>query len=198
MKKVIAILILFIGIMTNAQEKRTVTSTGSAIIKRETTHYRIKATLNMDQAYYSDPQCKSLEEFKEKYFNALRENGFDPKAFEESKMEFLTLGYQKEGTILKFETTSKEMAEILMSVRMNGITLQYQFKSVLSPEKRNELRTKALADARANAEQLCEISGGTLGAIMNISESAPRPELWSSYYDSYEELLTLSVSFQLN
>ena len=112
-------------------------------------------------------------------------------------MEFLTLGYQKEGTVLKFETTSKEMAEKLMRIKMNGVTLQYQFKAVLTAEKRNELRKKALADARANAAQLCKISGGTLGDITSISESAPRPEVWSSYYDSYEELLSLSVSFQL-
>jgi hypothetical protein len=197
MKKVVSILILLIGIMTNAQENRTVSATGSAIIKRETTEYRIKATLNMDQVYYSDPQCRSLEEFKEKYFKTLREDGFDPKAFTEQKMEFLTLGYQKEGTVLKFETTSKEMAEKLMRIKMNGVTLQYQFKAVLTAEKRNELRKKALADARANAAQLCKISGGTLGDITSISESAPRPEVWSSYYDSYEELLSLSVSFQL-
>ena len=197
MKKVVSILILLIGIMTNAQENRTVSATGSAIIKRETTEYRIKATLNMDQVYYSDPQCRSLEEFKEKYFKTLREDGFDPKVFTEQKMEFLTLGYQKEGTVLKFETTSKEMAEKLMRIKMNGVTLQYQFKAVLTAEKRNELRKKALADARANAAQLCKISGGTLGDITSISESAPRPEVWSSYYDSYEELLSLSVSFQL-
>lgn len=197
MKKVVSILILLIGIMTNAQENRTVSATGSAIIKRETTEYRIKATLNMDQVYYSDPQCRSLEEFKEKYFKTLREDGFDPKAFTEQKMEFLTLGYQKEGTVLKFETTSKEMAEKLMRIKMNGVTLQYQFKAVLTAEKRNELRKKALADAKANAAQLCKISGGTLGDITSISESAPRPEVWSSYYDSYEELLSLSVSFQL-
>jgi hypothetical protein len=151
----------------------------------------------MDQVYYSDPQCRSLEEFKEKYFKTLREDGFDPKAFTEQKMEFLTLGYQKEGTVLKFETTSKEMAEKLMRIKMNGVTLQYQFKAVLTAEKRNELRKKALADARANAAQLCKISGGNLGDITSISESAPRPEVWSSYYDSYEELLSLSVSFQL-
>lgn len=197
MKKVVSILILLIGIMTNAQENRTVSATGSAIIKRETTEYRIKATLNMDQVYYSDPQCRSLEEFKDKYFKTLREDGFDPKAFTEQKMEFLTLGYQKEGTVLKFETTSKEMAEKLMRIKMNGVTLQYQFKAVLTAEKRNELRKKALADARANAAQLCKISGGNLGDITSISESAPRPEVWSSYFDSYEELLSLSVSFQL-
>ena len=84
-----------------------------------------------------------------------------------------------------------------MRIKMNGVTLQYQFKAVLTAEKRNELRKKALADARANAAQLCKISGGKLGDITSISESAPRPEVWSSYYDSYEELLSLSVSFQL-
>jgi hypothetical protein len=37
MKKVVSILILLIGIMTNAQENRTVSATGSDIIKRGTT-----------------------------------------------------------------------------------------------------------------------------------------------------------------
>ena len=197
MKKVIFILILLIGITTNAQEKRTVTASGIALIKRETTDYRIKATLNMEQVYYSDPQCKSLEEFKEKYFKALKENGFDTKTFNESKMEFLTQGYQKEGTILKFETTSKAMVEKLMRIKMNGVSLQYQYKSVLSPAQRNKLRQEALTDAKANATQLCKISGSSLGEIISISESTPRSEVWNSYYDSYEELLTLNVSFEL-
>ncbi len=151
----------------------------------------------MDQVYYSDPQCKSLEEFKEKYFKTLREEGFNPDDFEESKMEFLTMGYQKEGTVLKFKTADNALAEKLLTLKMNGVTMQYQFKAVLTAEKRNELRKKALADARANAVQLCKISGGTLGDITSISESAPRPEVWSSYYDSYEELLSLSISFEL-
>lgn len=197
MKKLIFISILLIGMLSNAQENRTVSATGSAVINRETTEYRIKATLNMDQVYYSDPQCKSLEEFKEKYFKTLREEGFNPDDFEESKMEFLTMGYQKEGTVLKFKTADNALAEKLLTLKMNGVTMQYQFKAVLTAEKRNELRKKALADARANAVQLCKISGGTLGDITSISESAPRPEVWSSYYDSYEELLSLSISFEL-
>lgn len=197
MKKIISIIVLFVGILANAQEQRTVTSSGSAVINRETKAYRVKVTLNMDQVYYSDPQVKSLEEFKEKYFKTLREEGLDPSVFEELKMEFLSLGYQKEGTVLNFETTSQELAEKILGVKMNGITMQYQFKSVLNPEKMSALRKTALLDARKNAEVLCKISGGTLGEILSISESTPRPEVWSSYYDSYEELLSLSVSFEL-
>lgn len=198
MKKLITVLCFCCLFIANAQKDNTISVVGTALIERETTEYRIKATLNMDQVYYSDPQCRSLEEFKAKYFKTLGEEGIDPSIFQEEKMEFLTLGYQKEGTVLKFETTSKEMAEKLMGIKMNGATLQYQFKSVLRPEKRNELRRKALVDARANAAELCKISGGTLGEITSISENAPRQETWSTYYDSYNELLTLHVSFQLN
>lgn len=197
MKKIIPIIMLFVGILANAQEPRTVTTSGSALFNRETTAYRVKVTLNMDQVYYSDPQVKSLEELKEKYFKTLREEGLDPSVFKELRMEFLSLGYQKEGTVLSFETTSQALAEKMLGVKMNGITMQYQFKAVLSPEKRNELRKTALLDARKNAEDLCKISGGILGEIVNISETTPRLEVWSSYYDSYDELLALDVSFEL-
>lgn len=197
MKKLITVLCFCCLFIANAQKDNTISVVGTALTERETTEYRIKATLNMDQVYYSDPQCRSLEEFKAKYFKALEEEGIDPSIFQEEKMEFLTLGYQKEGTVLKFETTSKKMAEKLMGIKMNGVTLQYQFKAVLTDEKRNELRKKALADARTNAEQLCKISGGTLGDIISISESTPRPEIWNTYYESYDELLSLNVSFQL-
>jgi uncharacterized protein YggE len=200
MRKLATIVLVFVATIAHAQQQekqKTVNATGSAVIERETTAYRIKVTLNMDQVYYSDPQCKTLEEFKDKYYSALTKEGFDPTKFEEKKMEFLTLGYQKEGTILQFYSTSKQMAEKLMNVKMNGVSLQYSAKATLTSTKKDILRKEALADARAHAMQLCKIAGTTIGDIVYISENAPRTDVWKSYYDSYEELLSITVSFQM-
>lgn len=201
MKKLATTVLLFIAIIANAQQQespRTANVTGSAVIERETTEYRIKVTLNMDQVYYSDPQCKTLEEFKDKYYTALTKEGFDPSTFVEKKMEFMTLGYQKEGTILQFDSSSKELAEKLMKVRMNGISFQFSTKNTLTSKMRDLLRKEALADARANAEQLCKIAGTSLGEIVYISENTPRTDIWKSYYDSYEEFLSITVSYKMN
>ncbi|MEL6974607.1 MAG: hypothetical protein AAGL29_04345, partial [Bacteroidota bacterium] len=103
MKKVIfTLLLLFVAITGQAQQlenfTNTVTVYGHAVVPRETKGYRIKATLSMDQLYYAEPNCTNLEELKAKYFRALKEKGFDPENFKESKSEFLLMGYQKDGT----------------------------------------------------------------------------------------------------
>lgn len=201
MKKLIVLVTLFVTIMVQAQEKespRTVSTSGIAPIERVTTNYRIRTTLNMEQLYYTDPQCRSLEEFKEKYFSALKEQGFDPSVFVEKKMDFLALGYQKEGTVLQFESSSLEKVEKLLNVKMNGVTLQYQFKSVLDPEKKETLLKQALADAKSNALKLCAIAGTSLGKIISISENAPKADIWNSYYNDHEEFLSLHVIYEMN
>lgn len=200
MKRLIFITSLFFAFMVKAQTKdsrKTVSASGNALIERVTTNYKVKATLNMEQLYYSDPQCRSLEEFKEKYFASLKEQGFDPGSFEEKKMEFLALGYQKEGTVLQYESASKEEVEKLLSVKMTGVTVQYQFKSILDPAKKDILLKKALANAKSNAMKLCEISGTTLGDVISISESSPKTNMWNSYYNDYEEFLNLHVVFEM-
>lgn len=200
MRKIIVIIALFTAVMAKAQTKesqRTVSASGSTLIERVTTNYRIKVTLNMDQLYYSDPQCRSLEEFKEKYFTALKEHGFNPSTFEEKKMEFLSLGYQKEGTVLQFESSSKEEVEKLLSVKMTGVTLQYQFKSVIDLDKKDTLLKLALADAKSNATKLCKLTGSSLGEIISISENSPKSDIWNSYHNGYEEFLSVHVIFEM-
>ncbi|MFD0796123.1 SIMPL domain-containing protein [Maribacter chungangensis] len=200
MKKTMTLIVLFAAIIGNAQTKetqRTTTVMGSATLEREVTAYKIKVTLNMDQVYYADPQCKTLEEFKDKYYAALTREGFDPSQLVEKKMEFMTLGYQKEGTILQLETTSKEMAEKLMKVRLNGVSLQFNTKNTLTAAKRSLARKEALEDARTHAEELCKIAGKSLGEIVYISENTPVTGIWKSYYDSYEEYFSITVGYQM-
>ncbi|MEO1547374.1 MAG: hypothetical protein AAFU74_11560 [Bacteroidota bacterium] len=203
MKKAIFIfLLLLVAITGQAQQlenfTNTVTVYGHAVVPRETKGYRIKATLSMDQLYYAEPNCTNLEELKTKYFKALKEKGFDPAKFKESKSEFLLMGYQKDGTILDYETTSKSELELLSSVKMSGVALSYQFKSVFDPKQRKSLLAEIMENAKANAELICEGMGKKPGKILSVSGDSPKEATWVSYAGSaYDEYWSLTVIYKM-
>ncbi|WP_047246643.1 SIMPL domain-containing protein [Maribacter thermophilus] len=198
MKKFIILCAVIGATAVNAQNKdlqKTVSVTGMAQVERNVSTHKVKATLNMDQLYYSDPQIKSLQEFKDKYFEALKKVGIDPENFVEKEMEFLTSGYQKEGTVLEFETSSEDIAKKLLSVKMNGVVHQYLFKTTIDQKTMDSLLKTALADAKAKALKLCELTGQSLGDIVSISENLPLTDVWTSYYNDSGDYLTLSVTY---
>ncbi len=177
---------------------RQITVNGNVEVKREIQAYRVQAVLSMDQVYYSDPTVTSFTALKNKYFQAVRDAGFDPEQFSEHPNEFLALGYQKEGTVLKYETDSAKELELLSKVRMTGITLSYEFKTVLEAERQKELLQSVLADAKQNATQICKEINARPGAIIAISGHTPKEETWISYLgNNYPEYWTLSVTYRL-
>ncbi|MFS4466510.1 SIMPL domain-containing protein [Maribacter sp. 2210JD10-5] len=200
MKKIIMILafMAFAGVkaqMNNNQ--KTVSVSGKALVERVITNYKVKATLSMDQIYYADYKCKDLAELKAKYFDALKEQGVDVSKFKEKKMEFFSLGYQKEGTILIYETSDKEIVKTLLSTKMNGVQLSYQSRATLSQDKIEALLTDALTDAKANAAKVCKVAGKSVGEIVSIVQDIPSEHIWNNYYNDYEEFLTVSVAYEL-
>ncbi|MBQ4913670.1 SIMPL domain-containing protein [Maribacter sp. MMG018] len=198
MKKFIILCAVIGATAVNAQNKdlqKTISVTGMACVKRNVTAHKVKATLNMDQLYYSDPQIKSLKEFKEKYFEALKKTGFDPEKFVEKDMEFLTAGYQKEGTVLEFETTSEDTVKKLLAVKMNGVTLQYSFKTSIDQKTMDSLLKTALADATAKAQKLCDLTGQSLGEVISVTENLPLTDMWTGYYNDSDDFLTIAVTY---
>ncbi|MEO0902335.1 MAG: hypothetical protein AAFY00_10055 [Bacteroidota bacterium] len=202
MKKLLYIFSMLCVLGMTAQENedasKTITVNGHVEVPREIKGYRIKATLSMDQVYYSEPTITSLQQLKSKYFKALQEAGFDASKFSENTQEFLALGYQKEGTILEYETASKEELELLSKVRMTGITLGYQFKSVLDSKLRKELLEKVFENAKENASEICKTIGSTPGEVVKIVGDHPKTETWVSYLgNNYPEYWTLSVTYKM-
>lgn len=198
MKKFIILCAVIGATAVNAQNKdlqKTISVMGRAPVQRNVTAHKVKATLNMDQLYYSDPQIKSLQEFKDKYFEALRKAGIDPGKFVEKDMEFLTSGYQKEGTVLVFETSSEDTVKKLLAVKMNGVTLQYLFKTTIDQKTMDSLLKTALADATAKAQKLCDLTGQSLGEIISISQNLPLTEVWTGYYNDSDDYLSVSVTY---
>ena len=47
-------------------------------------------------------------------------------------MEYFSLGYQRDGTILYYETDSKELAMKLLKTNLLGVQLQFQVKQIVS------------------------------------------------------------------
>lgn len=152
----------------------------------------------MEQLYYSDPSIKALDELKSKYFNEVKTQGINPTSFKENKMEFLTYGYQRDGTVLELETSSDEEITKLANIKMTGITVQYQFKAEVNPEQRAKIIAKAIANAKDNATRVCKVANKKLGEIISISDSSVQDSTWNSYSSTYEEYATIYVTYEMN
>ncbi len=201
MKKIGLIIVLLCSFWSTAQlqnlEKNTVSVSGRTPVERTTALYRAKVSLNMEQLYYSDPTCKSLDELKDKYFKELKIHGIDPSEFKEKKMDYLAYGYQREGTVLELETSSEEKIKSLAKVKMTGVSVQYQFKGVITKENRDALLKTALENAKQNAARICKVAGKKLGDIVSISDTNTQMELWNSYGNSYQEYITIYVTYMM-
>ena len=202
MKKLIIATFLLCSFLGKAQEKEvkenTVTVSGRTLVERTITLYKAKITLNMEQLYYSDPSTKTLDNLKKKYFQALKENTINPEEFKEKEIEFLTYGYQGEGTIYEFETTSEIAIKNIAQTKMPGVTIQYQFKAEIKPEQHIKILEASLADARENAKRVCKVANKELGEVIAISDSALQQTTWNTYHSAYEEYNTINVTYKMN
>ncbi|MDF4202197.1 SIMPL domain-containing protein [Maribacter sp. SA7] len=203
MKKItlISLFILFAFTSLQAQtdkKEKTVTVTGSALLQKTITNYRIKATLSMDQVYYADTRIENLAQLKKQYFDELKQIDIDTSKFEEKELEYFSLGYQRDGTILYYTTDSKEVAMKLMQANLLGVQLQFQVKQHVSKEKIKSALDIALKDAKENADTLCNAIDTSVGEIISISSNQYNNEDWVSYYTDYQEQYTVSIVYKMN
>ena len=200
MKKLIVILAM-VGVTSMAaqskEDQKTVSVSGNAPLEKSIEKFRIKATLSMDQVYYADTRVENLDQLRKQYFNALKDEGIDVTPFTEKEIEYYALGYQRDGTVLYYETPSKETAMKLAKTNMQGVQLQFQVKQKMAPEKNRMALEAALKDAKANAELLCKSIGTTVGDIMSISSNQYQSDTWVSYYSDYEEQFSVSVVYSM-
>lgn len=200
MRKILILaIVILISLSTKAQvfdqQPNSITVTGSSIIKREVVAYRSKITLNMEQVYYANPDCQSLQQLKEVYFEKVEKKGLNPLKFKEDKFEFSTYGYNKDGTILVYETTSKSEIEKLASIRLTGVSVQQSFKFEMSEERRQLYLENALKSAETNAKRISAITGLEIKEIASISESSPLMNLWKNHHQDYDEYITVQVTY---
>ncbi len=202
MKKIITTFVILVTLATYSQQndsqQQTVSVSGSAKIDRELTKYKAKITLNLEQAYYSNPECKTVKEFKSLYFEKLEKYGVDTSKLEENKIEFMTYGYQKGGTVFTFETALKSEIEKFTAVKLGGVSVVFSFKFEITELEQEQLVKTALKDATKNAEKVCKAIDRELGKIVSISERTPMGAVWKSYQQEYEEYTTVNVTYAMN
>ncbi|MBS9462640.1 SIMPL domain-containing protein [Flagellimonas sp. 389] len=202
MKKIILIVMVLITLVVRSQnstdQRNTVSVSGRALVDNASKSYKAKVVLNMDQVRYSNPDCKTLEELKEKFFEKLKANGFELTSFRENKMEFIAYGYQSDGTVFDFETSDFEKVMALTKVRMTGVTTTFQYKSTVSEAMHKSLIKTAVEDAKKNATLVCNVINKKLGGIVSISESFLNNGIWYSYYNGNKDYLTVQVVYEIN
>jgi len=157
---------------TTTGTERTIIVYGSAEKPLENVTYKTEITLTLDNGYYDDGPYKTLDELLAKYYAEVKGLSIDTSKFTRDDLAYAAAGYRKEGTILKFETKNKKDIIKLTSVNMSQVTPSYiLIKSKLSEAEIKFLTTKALEDARKNAEILAEVSGVKIDKIFSISSS---------------------------
>ncbi len=179
------------------KQENTVSVIGKVPLTRKITRYRAKITLNLEQHFYANSNCKSLEEMKAAYFEKLKENDIDPTKLEERKMEFLAYGYQKEGTVLVFESDSEEDIQKIAKIQMAGKSVQYLRKAALTGEQRQTVLMELLKNAEENALRICRVANKKLGALISISETGLQDFVWRGYHSDYMEYATINVTYKM-
>ncbi|WP_430427519.1 hypothetical protein [Maribacter litoralis] len=203
MRKISYILLLTLFGITAMQAQidtkaKTVTVTASAPLEKTIVKYRVKATLSMDQVYYADTRVENLEQLKKQYFQELKDLNIDTAIFQEKEMEYFSLGYQRDGTILYYETDSKELAMKLLKTNLLGVQLQFQVKQIVSSVNNKMALNAALENAKTYATELCKTINTSLGDIKAISSSSNYNDDWTSFYADYQEQLTVNVEYNMN
>lgn len=157
---------------------------------------RYTADIILSHASY-DGVYKNLTDIKKEFNQFLKYGGFNAAMFKEDSSLFFLLDGYGEGTLYRFETTSKEeFVKLAQLYKLRNVKLHTKkliFKPVVNGE---ELARKALEDARKKGTELAVIAGKKLGAITEIIDLNPlNGEVYN--YDAYEskEEYVITVKF---
>lgn len=200
-KKFIIAVLLLVGVNTFAQKnisnKKTISVSSNIKFKKEVKAYRVKLIMGLDQMGYGNTECNTLDELKKKYFYKLKENSIDPEKLEEKKIEYLSMYYQRKGTVYYYEASSEEEVSKLLSVKVNGVTNNgLEYKIVIDDGIYDGLIAKALKQAEAKAKRIANKANKKVGEIAMISDNSYGLEDWV-YYSPKDEYIRINVVFEL-
>ncbi|WP_117880562.1 SIMPL domain-containing protein [Aureibaculum luteum] len=201
MRKLIIAVLLLIVANTFAQDqastKNTISVSSNVKFKKEVKAFRIKLIMGLDQMGYGNNECNTLDELKKKYFDKLKEKGIDPNKLEEKKIEYLSMYYQREGTVYYYEASTEEEVSKVLSARVNGITNNgLEYKMQLDDATYDSLIERAIIQAKDKAKRIATKANKKVGEIAMISDNSYGFEDWV-YYSPKDEYLRINVVFEL-
>lgn len=161
--------------------------------------YTVKMIVSLNNVYY-DYERMTFDEIKSNYQEKLSKAGIDTTSLIEDELAYSLVGYEKEGTIIVYKTTSLEMVKKLLSVKSVGVTKSDITSIVtLSNEQTAAYAKAAYDDAKNKAEAIAKKLGRSLGEVVSISDTNYKILNESLYYNAVlnSKQYGISVSFEL-
>lgn len=198
-KAVLSIIMVFMTIgafAQNFQNNITVNGHHTYSISPE---YSSKMILSMNNVYY-DAQTMSLSEVKSTYLDKLAKAGISSDRLKEDPLHYALLGYEKEGLILEFKTTSLEEMQKFLGVRSIGVTRSdTTLKTELSDAQMATYTKAAFDNAKKKAQDIADKIGRKIAKAIYVSDTNSKKIAESMYYGNThaERDYYISVSFEL-
>lgn len=187
------------GFSQNTQNSvRTITVSGSAEVITKAPLYKTEVTLSLENNYYADNPCTTLDELKAKYFAEIEKQGIDSSKFEDDELRYAATGYRKEGTILIFTTSDKDEVLKINKLKMGQTTPSYvQMKHEVDESQLYKSLKIAMDDAKDNAELIAKASGLELGNIHSVTNYDSRETTYWQSMNSTPLKLRVTVVYSV-
>ncbi|MDC6385539.1 DUF541 domain-containing protein [Flagellimonas taeanensis] len=202
MKPITYILLAFLPLMGTAQEENTTIKVSAKAVHIDPSPI-YKATVSLSTAFTSYlPDGIDLKQLKSDYKKAVESHGIAWDEIKETPHEFgfETMGYDKEGAVYEFTTTSVEKMRDFLGIRSLGVQrLNAVAILEIDPNEARSLSEMALKDATAKANAIALALGKELGPVEAVEDNQfmGKQIETSIYYDRPvgEYIYTLQVVF---
>ncbi len=180
------------------QERDEISVIGSTEYKIEPI-YKVAMVISLANVYY-DVDNYTLEDLKSKLLEKVESANVSYDKMEEDALAYAFLGYERDGTILRFTLSSLDEVKKLLGVQSLGTRPQetvQEFK--LSDKEMAEYGKLAFEDAKNRASQLAAQIGRSIGKATKISDNNYQDYRESIYYTGINntKIYSISVSFEL-
>lgn len=202
MKQIITLAMLCVASICLSQstfyEDDYITVYGYADPVEESTIYKTDVTLSIENNYYNETCCNTLEELKKKYFAEAEKLGIDISKFELDEFGYDALGYRKPGAIYRFETDNKEEILNVRRIKLIQAKASYvQMKIELSDKEIKRTLELALEDAEKNATVIAKLADRKLDEIKSISSYEIGAEPYWQSINTKPRNMRLTVIYKL-
>lgn len=200
MKNLITLLPILLLTMTSmAQNTQNIISVSGNHEYKVQPELTAKMMISLNNIYYDAPGM-TFPEIKTSYMNNLSKAGISKAKISEDDLAYTIMGYEKEGTIIAFKTTSIEELKTFLGVKSLGVSRsETTMKFTLTDEEMANYAKLAFKNAKSKAEALAKKIGRTVGKVSTISDNNSNKVSGSLYYTN--EINTrdyyISVSFEL-
>ncbi len=200
MKKTALLIVLIFSTMTTFAQNTTNQISVNGIHKFSVKpEYRVSVVISMQNVYY-DTENTNVTELKKAFYDKLNKIGISSNRLQENEMKYDLLGYEKDGTIIEFKTTSMEEFQKFLNTKSLGLSkLENNAFSNITVDKMAEYSNAAFADAKKKATAIAQKLGKKLGEVKSYVDNNSLEIEDSLYYNntSHKKTYLISVSFEL-